>query len=158
MRKNLSTTLSYAFLTALMLTAGCGKNPQSSMPLSRVDYERYPQGLDRRPPPSPVVVKDPSQLVGIWEATTMADSGHDPKPLPPGTFFVFGADSKITLGCSDAAPSGKWTLDPTRTTIHVTLGNGSVQVNWVVLDLNIDNFTFVEGGDLFTLARRPSCP
>ncbi len=107
------------------------------------------------PAPTPVVV-DPARLAGSWEATGMADSGHPVEPAPPGTFQVFGADHTVQLGCG-TGPAGTWQLDASGTTIVVTLGGGSVVVNWVVVQLDDTTLAYVEGGDIFYY-RRAACP
>jgi hypothetical protein len=98
-----------------------------------------------------------TQLLGVWEGTQLADSGNPAQPVPPGNFQAFNADGTIALGCEAVAPAGTWWLSPDCMTIKVTLGNGSVSLDWNLVELDAANLAFAEGGDIFYY-RRSVCP
>jgi hypothetical protein len=121
-----------------------------------VDLSGTPVGP---PPPTPVMI-DEQLLVGVWEGESFADSGNPPEPVPPGTFYRFEIDSMgnrgFAFGCG-TQPDATWEIDPNGYTLNVTLGGGSVNVQWVVIRLDAMKLSFVEGGDIFNY-KRSSCP
>jgi hypothetical protein len=114
------------------------------------------QGTPAAPPPPTPVMIDPTVLVGVWEGESFSDSGGAPEPVPPGHYYRFEADGTIAMGCGTNA-SGTWAIDANGYTLNITLGGGSVQLQWVVIALDAMKLSFVEGGDIFNY-KRSACP
>ncbi len=117
-----------------------------------VDLAGTPAGP---PPPTPVQI-DPSLLVGVWEAESYEDSGNAPEPAPPGQYYRFNADGSFAFGCGTQADSA-WAIDPNGYTLNMSLGGGSVSIQWFVIKLDAMKWSFVEGGDIFNY-KRSACP
>jgi hypothetical protein len=101
------------------------------------------------------------RLVGEWKPTGISDSNMPIQPTPPNApYFVFEQNGDLRLGCG-TEPAGTWVWDDNGPgssvgVLHVTLG-GSVEIDWYVVELDDQVFTFAEGGDVFYFARS-QCP
>ncbi len=109
---------------------------------------------DPREPGDPVGTM--GLLMGAWELVGTEDGFDVRKPVPPGTFISIEEDDwygpVVRFGC-DGEVVPFYTDGGT-----VVMQAGYYELQWTILELLEDRFTFLEGHDVFYYEQRDECP